>query len=97
MTYKIIQWNCCGYKANYNELLLLISELNPTTICFQETLKKKNSDKPNMENYEQYDYIHDTGLRALGRVSIFTWKNIPQSKTNTCTIFTINAMCEMDI
>ena len=39
-THKIIQWNCRGYKANYNELQLLITEQNPTIICLQETLKK---------------------------------------------------------
>ena len=31
-----------------------------------------------------YDYIHDTGLRALGGVSILIRKNIPQSKINIC-------------
>ena len=40
MTYKIIQWNCRGYKANYDELLLLIAELNPSALCLQETFKK---------------------------------------------------------
>ena len=75
-THKIIQWNCRGYKANYNELQLLITEQNPTIICLQETLKKSN-DKTNMKNYEQYDYIHDTGLRASGGVSILIRKNIP--------------------
>ena len=83
-THKIIQWNCRGYKANYNKLQLLITEQNPTVICLQETLKKSN-DKTNMKNYEQYDYIHDTGLRALGGVSILIRKNIPQSKINIST------------
>ena len=83
-THKIIQWNCCGYKANYNELQLLITEQNPTIICLQETFKKSN-DKTNMKNYEQYDYIHDTGLRASGGVSILIRKNIPQSKINIST------------
>ena len=73
-THKI--WNCRGYKANYDELQLLITEQNPTIICRQETLKKSN-DKTNMKNYEQYDYIHDTGLRASGGVSILIRKNIP--------------------
>ena len=41
MTHKIIHWNRCGYKANYDELLLLIAELNPTAICLQETFKKQ--------------------------------------------------------
>ena len=38
-----------------------------------------------MKNYEQYDYIHDTGLRASGGVSILIRKNIPQSKINIST------------
>ena len=39
MTHKIIQWNCCGYKTNYGQLLL-IAEPNPTAICLQEIFKK---------------------------------------------------------
>ena len=81
-THKIIQWNCRGYKANYNELQLLITEQNPTIICLQETFKKSN-DKTNMKNYEQYDYIHDTGLRASGGVSILIRKNIPKAKSTS--------------
>ena len=83
-THKIIQWNCRGYKANYNELQLLITEQNPTIICLQETFKKSN-DKTKMKNYEQYDYIHDTELRASGGVSILIRKNLPQSKINIST------------
>ena len=41
MAYKIIQWNCRGYKANNDKLLRLIAELNPTAICLQETFKKQ--------------------------------------------------------
>ena len=51
MTHKIIQWNCRGYKANHDELLLLIAELNPTAICLQETFKK-HSDKLNIKTFE---------------------------------------------
>ena len=39
--------------VNYNELLLLIAELNPTTIHLQETLKKAVINQK--KNYEQYD------------------------------------------
>ena len=46
---------------------------------------QKSNDKTNMKNYEQYDYIHDTGLRASGGVSILIRKNIPQSKINIST------------
>ena len=40
MTCKIIQWNCHGYKENYNELLLLIAELNLTTYVSKKPSKK---------------------------------------------------------
>ena len=82
MAHKIIQWNCHGYKVNYEELL--IAELNPTVICLQETFKK-NSDKLNIKTFEQYDYIHDTGQRASGRVSILIRKDIPQNKISINT------------
>ena len=39
-----------------------------------------------MKNYEHYDYIHDTELRALGGVSLLIRKYVHQSKIdiNTC-------------
>ena len=37
-----------------------------------------------MKNFE-HDYIHDTGVGALGGVSILIRKNVPQSKINTNT------------
>ena len=38
--HKIIQQNCQGLKPNYNEVVLLISEYNPSVFCFQETFLK---------------------------------------------------------
>ena len=84
MAHEIIQWNCCGYKANYDKLLLLIAERNPTAICLQETFKK-HSDKLNIKTFEQYDYIHGTGQRASGGVSILIRKDIPQNKISINT------------
>ena len=79
MTHRIVKWNCRGYKANYDKLLLLITELNPATICLQETFKKR-SGKLNIKTFEQYDYIIDTGQRASSGVSILITKDIPQNK-----------------
>ena len=89
MTHEIvlsatIQWNCRGYTVNYDELLLLIAEVNPTAICLLETFKK-DRDKPNIKTFEQYDYIHGTRQRALGEVSIIMRKNIPLNKININT------------
>ena len=84
MAHKIIQWNCCGYKANYDKLLLLIAKLTPTVICLQETFQKR-SDKLNLKTFEQYNYVNDTGQRASGGVLILIRKDIPQNKMNINT------------
>ena len=40
----IIQWNCRGFKANFNELVLLCNDIHPSVIALQETfLKASNS------------------------------------------------------
>ena len=41
LKHKIIQWNSRGLKSNYNELLLLLTLLNPSVFCLQETFLKK--------------------------------------------------------
>ena len=84
MTHIIIQSNCCGYKANYDKLRLLIAKLNPTAICLQETFKK-HSDKLNIKTFEQYNYIIDTEQRASGGVSIVIRKDISQNKISINT------------
>ena len=78
-THNIIQWNCHGIKPNFNELLILISLLNPATICLQETFLKEN---PNLKtlNYKQYHYIHNTGHWVNGGTSILVRNDIPQSQ-----------------
>ena len=43
---SIIQWNCRGLKANYNEILILTTLLSPTVFCLQETFLK-NTDNIN--------------------------------------------------
>ena len=82
MAHKIIQWICYGYKANYEELLLLTQ---PNCHMSPRNLKKKHSDKLNIKSFEQYDYIHDTRQKASGVVSILIRKDIPQNKININT------------
>ena len=38
MATTLLQWNCRGFRANFNELQLLTQEYNPRAICLQETL-----------------------------------------------------------
>ena len=76
---KIIQCNCRGIKPNFNELFILISLLNPATICLQETFLKENNNLKTL-NYKQYHYIHNTGHWANGGTSILVRNEIPQSQ-----------------
>ena len=39
--HKIVQWNCRGLKPNYNEVLLLLSEYEPSIFCFQDIFFKQ--------------------------------------------------------
>ena len=40
MKNTIIQWNCRGLRANYDELQLLLNDYDPAVVCLQElTLK----------------------------------------------------------
>ena len=60
---------CRGIKANRIELLLLMTQLQPTIVCLQETFLKTN-DVITIENHQSYNYTHNTGHRALAGVLI---------------------------
>ena len=78
MANKLIQWNCRGLKANFNELLLLLTGLCPYIICLQETFLKL-TDNLNIRGYTLYNNIHQSGDRASGGSSIVVNICVPQS------------------
>ena len=79
MANKLIQWNCRGLKANFNELLLLLTGLCPSIICLQETFLKP-TDNLNIRGYTLYNHIHQAGDRASGSSSIVVNNSVPQSQ-----------------
>ena len=75
----IIQWNCQGHAANWQELELLAQKYDAPVICLQETNLK--DDQMTLKGYVAY---HKSGTiddidRAHGGVSIFVKSNLPQS------------------
>ena len=60
----ILQWNCRGFKVNFNELSLLIQNHCPVALCLQET-HSKETDKINLKNYVTYNCYAKTD-RASG-------------------------------
>ena len=79
MANKLIQWNCRGLKANFNELLLLLTGLCPSIICLQETFLKP-SDNLNIRGYTLYNHINQAGDRASGGSSVIINNSVPQSQ-----------------
>ena len=64
---NVIQWNCRGFRVNYNELKLLTQSFNPIVIALQETYLKEDVSFKHYEMYNTYGPIEDE--RAKGGVS----------------------------
>ena len=79
MANKLIQWNCRGLNANFNELLLLLTGLCPSIIFLQETFLKP-SDNLNIRGYTMYNHIHQAGVRASGGSYVIINDSVPQSQ-----------------
>ena len=79
MANKIIQWNCRGLKANFNELLILLTGRCPSIICLREIFLKPN-DNFNIRGYTMYNHIHQAGDRASGGSSIVVNNSTPRAK-----------------
>ena len=43
---SILQWNCRGYAANFEELKILLLQHNPDVVCLQETFHGPNTPSP---------------------------------------------------
>ena len=80
MKNTIIQWNCRGLKANFNEILPLLTAFNPSIVCLQETFLKEN-DHTTFKDYTLYSHICKTGERASGGSTIMVDSRLPHSQT----------------
>ena len=70
---SIIQWNCRGLKANYNEILILMSLFSPSVICLQETFLKQ-SDNVSFGDFKMFNYIFVPMVRGH-REGLLSWLN----------------------
>ena len=76
---SLIQWNCRGLRANFNELLLMMQNENPVAFALQELAI---SDSYSFQN-RQYSLFSSlpipSGTRPHGGAGILVRKNIPHS------------------
>ena len=69
MLNRIIQWNCRGLKANYEETLLLLKDYEPAALCLQET-HLKDTDNISIRNFNAFHTFSANNQRAADGVSI---------------------------
>ena len=68
----IIQWNCRGFQANYDEVGLLAQDFNPVAFCLQETyIKEAESDKIDFPHFKGYHSYSPNTEKATGGSSVF--------------------------
>eukprot|EP00664_Eupelagonemidae_sp_cell27_P004130 gene4130-6134_t len=49
---RVLQFNCCGLRARFNKLLLLIEQTKPHVVFLQETKLAGNADTPRVPGYD---------------------------------------------
>ena len=79
-TQVFVQWNCRGLRANFDEIQILIQNLQPIVFCLQETKISANS-TISLRQYTHFLKTQNTNdTHPQGGVSIFVKKNIPHSQ-----------------
>ena len=75
---SILQWNCCGFRPNVEEIKTLISNFKPYILALQET-HFKDSDNVHIRGFYLYfkTCVCDVDGRATGGRSIFVKKGVP--------------------
>ena len=70
-TNKIIQWNCRGYRPNFEEIKNLIAQFNPYILALQETFLRENY-TGSFRGYKHYlkTSVSDVNDRAIGGCSL---------------------------
>ena len=77
---NIIQWNCQGIYAKWEELNKLIYDFTPSCIALQELILKRRQ-LPTLKNYTGYS--KQTG--QYGGVAIYIHQNVPQMQVQLNT------------
>ena len=92
MKNTIIQWNCRGLRANYDELQLLLNDYDPAVVCLQETYLKE----PNHVTFRNYNLFNTFAVddgRGTGGITVIINNKFPSSQ-NTFKNESASCGCE---
>ena len=75
---SIVQWNCRGFRPNFEEIKNLISNFRPYILSLQET-HFKETDNVHIRGFDHYfkTCMSEVDGRGTGGCSIFVKKGIP--------------------
>jgi exonuclease III len=80
----ILQWNCRGLRANYNDLLVLLGSKQPSVCCLQEMKIPPQYSFPN----RQYSlHCSDTVNKNFIDTGILISNSLPNSTVNLSVNF----------
>ena len=76
---SLLQWNCRGFRPNFEEIKNLISNFRPYILALQET-HFKDTDNVNIRGFDHYfkTCMSEVDGKATGGCSVFVKKGIPQ-------------------
>ena len=85
---SILQWNCRGFRPNFEEIKNLISNFRPYILALQET-HFKDSDNVNIRGFDHYFKTCKSEVdgRATGGCSIFVNKVRYRTAGSCCNFF----------
>jgi Endonuclease-reverse transcriptase len=78
---KIIQWNVNSFWTRYEDLRVLIKDMDPTILCLQETNLKKN-EQPNLKGYK--GFLNSKNKRVHG-VALFVKEELHSKEIDIVT------------
>ena len=75
---SILQWNCCGFRPNFEEIKNLICNFKPYILALQE-IHFKDTDNFNIRGFNHYikTCASEVDGRVTGGCSTFIKKGIP--------------------
>ena len=90
MNYSLLQWNCRGFRSNFEELSLLCTKVKPSIIALQETFLQESSNV--FLSGFNVEHLGSTSNRPHGGVATFIRKDILFSSVQLDTPLTAVAV-----
>ena len=84
MSNNILQWNCRGFSANFEEISVLIYRHKPAALCVQETFFS-DTNKISLKHHYIYQSNFNGGDKARGGVAIAVNNSVPHCTINVNT------------